>query len=65
MRDKDCWTSNNNNFYIDLAAYCNQPNIFKKMNWEQYLNKRHTKPDRINFSLNLWNNNYNCESGNK
>jgi len=55
MRDKACWESENNEFYVDLAAYCNQPNIFKKMDWKEFLNKRHTKQDRINLSLDLWN----------
>jgi len=54
MRDKSCWESENNEFYVDLAAYCNQPNIFKKMSWEEFLNKRHTKQERIQSSLNLW-----------
>jgi hypothetical protein len=57
MRDKDCWQNDNNEFYIDLAAYCNQPNIFKKMNWEEFLNKRHTNKDRILLSLDMWNKN--------
>ena len=30
MRDSACWNSMEKQFYIDLAAYCNQPNIFKK-----------------------------------
>lgn len=57
MRDKECWNSKNNNFYVDLAAYCNQPNIFKKMSFEQYIVKRHpskNSADRVNESLRLW-----------
>ena len=60
MRDKDCWNSPNKNFYVDLASYCNQPGIFKKMNFDEFLNARHTgknRLERINYSLNLWNTN--------
>jgi hypothetical protein len=61
MRDKTCWDSQYNTFYIDLAAYCNQPGIFKKMNFEQFLNKRHfgkNSKNRIESSLTLWNDNF-------
>ena len=37
MRDIDCWSSLNNNFYVDLASYCNQPHIFIKMTFKEYL----------------------------
>lgn len=61
MRDKSCWNSCYNTFYIDLAAYCNQPGIFKKMSFEQFLQKRHTSKNsktRIDSSLSLWNDNF-------
>ena len=35
MRDIQCYTSKSNLFYISLARYCNQPNLFKKMNYKQ------------------------------
>lgn len=41
MRDLACWDSEHSEFYIDLAAYCNQPNIFKKMSWDEFLVRRH------------------------
>ena len=55
MRDITCWNSQYNNFYIDIAAYCNQPNLFKKLTFEDFLNKRHTNTNRISESLNLYN----------
>jgi hypothetical protein len=57
MRYENCYTSPYKNFYTDIAAYCNQVSIFKKMTFEQFLYKRHTKKNRIEFSLNLWRNN--------
>ncbi len=48
MRDISCWDSEYNELYIDLAAYCNQPPIFKKMTFSEFLVERHPKnPDRI------------------
>ena len=41
MRYDDCYTSKNRNFYTDMAAWCNQPHIFKKMTFEQFVTKRH------------------------
>jgi hypothetical protein len=41
MRDKLCWYDENKDFYIDLAAYCNQPNLFKKMDFKDFLMNRH------------------------
>ena len=57
MRDIACWDSKYSQFYIDLAAYCNQPNLFKKLSFDEFLIKRHTtknsKP-RIESSSKLW-----------
>lgn len=50
MRDIACWDCENKNFLIDYAAYCNQPSMFKKLTFEQFLHKRH-KGDRIQSSL--------------
>lgn len=47
MRDINCWDSDERNFYIDYSAYCNQPSFFKSMDFETFLNKRHTKVKRI------------------
>jgi len=57
MRDITCWNSKYNQFYIDIAAYCNQPNLFKKLTFEEFLNKRHTNINRINQSYNIYYNN--------
>lgn len=58
MRDIDCWDSKERNFYIDYAAYCNQPSFFKCMDFETFLNKRHKKQDRINESLRIYKKNF-------
>ena len=54
MRDISCWDSDLNEFYVDLASWCNQPNIFKKMDFKTFLDKRHTKNERILNSYKLW-----------
>jgi len=41
MRDKSCWDNGNKNFYIDLAAYCNQPGLFKNMDFKTFIYRRH------------------------
>ena len=55
MRDISCWESVYNYFYVDVCAYCNQPNIYKKMDFELFLEKRHTDKKRISSSLKIWN----------
>ncbi|CAM2079062.1 MAG: Radical SAM protein [uncultured Clostridium sp.] len=55
MRDINCWDSKEKNFYIDYAAYCNQPSFFKKMNFETFLYKRHKGQERINETLGIYN----------
>ena len=40
MRDINCYSSPHDEFYKDLAAYCNQPGIFKKMTFEEFIRKR-------------------------
>lgn len=54
MRDISCWNSKYKNFYIDLAAYCNQPSFFKKINFETFLNKRHKNKKRIEESCRIY-----------
>lgn len=54
MRDINCWDSSDCEFLIDYSAYCNQPNIFKKMTFEQFLVKRHTKAERISKSMQVY-----------
>lgn len=55
MRDISCWNSINSDFYVDIASWCNQPNIFKKLSFDQFLQKRHKNKDRIEKSYNLYN----------
>lgn len=47
MRDIACWDCDLKEFLIDYTAYCNQANMFKKLTFEQFLEKRHSKnPER-------------------
>lgn len=55
MRHIDCYDAEYKNFYTDLAAYCNQPGIFKSLSFEEFLSKRHPKGDRASISLALYN----------
>ena len=54
MRDIACWASEKRNFYIDLAAWANQPSFFKKMSFPDFLEKRHVKQERVNFSKEIF-----------
>lgn len=55
MRDITCWNSEYSQFYIDIAAYCNQPNLFRKMSFGEFLEKRHIKnKDRVNKHKELY-----------
>lgn len=60
MRDANTWGSDHEKFYIDYSAYCNQPAFFKKMTFEEFLNKRHKKSSgelnesRIKYSLSVY-----------
>jgi len=55
MRDKSCWSDKNRFFYVDLAAYCNQPKLFKNMSFEEYIFKRHPKNiDRAENSFSVY-----------
>lgn len=59
MRDAACWSAPKHikNFLIDYAAYCNQPGMFKKMDFEGFLEKRHPKnPERRAHSLQYYQN---------
>lgn len=57
MRDQNCWGSINQDFLTDYAAYCNQPSLFKKMQFEEFLYKRHQNMKRISKSLMTYYNN--------
>ncbi len=57
MRDIACWSNGNRDFYTDLTSYCNQPSIFKKKNFEDFLNERYAyipNHPRIGKSLTTW-----------
>lgn len=57
MRDIACWEmdTKTKEFLIDFTAYCNQPAMFKKLTFEEFLYKRHTRKDRIDNSLEIYN----------
>ena len=57
MRDISCWESENSDFFVDLAAYCNQVNLFKTMEFMVFLEKRHQNKQRTEKSKRLWNEN--------
>ena len=40
MRDIECWNCEKKEFLIDYASYCNQPSMFKKLTFAEYLIKR-------------------------
>lgn len=40
MRDAACWGHNGEKFFTDYAAYCNQPSLFKNLDFVQFLRKR-------------------------
>jgi len=56
MRDISCWGARYHEFYVDLASWCNQVHLFKKLSFEAFLNKRHKNSKRIQESLRLWRN---------
>lgn len=41
MRDLACWSAPNKGDYADLSCWCNQPGIFKPMDYTQFYDKRH------------------------
>ena len=56
MRDANCYGSEYELFYTDLAAYGNQPGIFKKMAFDEFLCRRHPKnKKRQTESFAIWN----------
>lgn len=48
MRDITCWSSENSDFYVDVAAWANQPSFFKNMSFEEFLIKRHRERGKPN-----------------
>lgn len=61
MRDISCYREGPlTTFFYDIAAYCNQPNFFKKMSFEQFLvvrNSRARVPNDVRILANkdIWN----------
>lgn len=55
MRDISCYSSENKDFYTDIAAWCNQVFAFKKLSFEEFLPKRTNNSKRIEESLKVWN----------
>lgn len=56
MRDKACWEceKEKREFLIDYAAYCNQASMFKKMTFEQFMEKRTKNEDRRKRTLAIY-----------
>lgn len=46
MRDANCYGSEYGMFYTDVASWCNQPGIFKKMDFREFLRRRHPGNNR-------------------
>lgn len=51
MRDIACWESPIRDFLIDYAAYCNQAGMFKKMTFEQFMQRRKVGTERRRKSI--------------
>ena len=54
MRDISCWKNMNHHFYVDISAYCNQPNIFKKMTFAEFIVRRTNNKERQESSNKLY-----------
>ena len=54
MRHLSCWGAPYEKFYTDIAAWANQPGLFKNLSFEQFLSKRHTSSERIDYCLSLF-----------
>lgn len=54
MRDISCYKSENELFYTDIANYCNQAHLFKKLSFEEFLNKRHKNLSDIKYVRDLY-----------
>lgn len=57
MRDLACWDSDDEerNFVTSYAAYCNQPRLFLKMSFEQFMRKSHNSQKRIDSCIAMYN----------
>ena len=55
--EKSNWLGNSDykGFYNDLCAWCNQPHLFKKMTFEEFMQKRTKNVNRIDTNIKLYN----------
>lgn len=58
MRHENAYHSEYCDFHTDLSAWCNQVFCFKKLDFITFLQKRHTKKERIKRSTEIWNGNF-------
>lgn len=54
MRDAACWECEDREFLIDYTAYCNQAGMFKKLTFEQFMEKRTKNIERRERSLKVY-----------
>jgi hypothetical protein len=54
MRHERCYNSQYKDFYTDIASWCNQVAIFKKLNFYDFLLRRTKNKERINRSFRLY-----------
>lgn len=57
MRDVSCYDSPYNKFYTDLASWCNLPGAFIKMEFDQFLDRKHQNKQRVDDHYKLYLNN--------
>ena len=53
MRHDKCYSSPYYHFYVDLAAWCNQPFLFKNMSFKEFIKKRHVTKERYNKTMKI------------
>jgi hypothetical protein len=44
MRGQRCWGAEHEKFYTDYASWCNQPALFKKMTFPDFMERRYLSP---------------------
>lgn len=61
MRDSSCWECDYKNFLIDFTAYCNQPAMFKKKTFEDFMSRYYElnrcSLERMNETLKVYTDN--------
>jgi hypothetical protein len=57
MRDALCWFDHHKNFYSDIAAWCNQPRIFKTHSFHEFLKIRYPINKRAVINTYFYNQN--------